>query len=255
MNHEQSAMQVVRRSFRLGSVLAMVGIAASVASPSAFAAYEVITVTNGGTIDGVVTLTGAKPAEPAITVTKNQDYCGSTIPNPTYVVDASGGLGDVIVYLKDITKGKAAPTEPVVLDNLHCMFAPRATGAMVGQKIKVTTGDPILHNTHLQDAATNATIFNVAMPFKGFSVTKPLPGSPEMINIKCDAHEWMHAWIMELDHPYFATTDAAGHFSFKDVPPGNYTLVAWHETAGEKSAPVVVAAGKATKSTITLAAK
>jgi hypothetical protein len=233
----------------------MLGIAASLASPAAFAAYEVITVTNGGTIDGVVTLTGAKPAEAAITVTKNQDYCGATIPNPAYVVDASGGLGDVIVYLKDIPKGKAAPTEPVVLDNLHCMFAPRATGAMVGQMIKVTTGDPILHNTHLQDAATNATIFNVAMPFKGFSVTKPLPGSPEMINIKCDAHEWMHAWIMELDHPYFATTDAAGHFTLKDVPPGNYTLVAWHETAGEKSAPVVVAAGKATKSTITLAAK
>ena len=254
MNSEKSAMQVARSARRL-SGLAMLGIAASVASPSAFSAYEVIAVTNGGTIDGVVTLTGTVPAEAPITVTKNQDYCGATIPNPTYVVDASHGLADVIVYLNDITKGKAAPTEPVVLDNLHCMFAPRSTGAMVGQMIKVTTGDPVLHNTHLQDAATNATIFNVAMPFKGFSVTKPLPANPEMINIKCDAHEWMHAWIMELDHPYSATTDAAGHFTLKDVPPGNYTLVAWHETAGEKSAPVVVAAGKATKSTITLAAK
>jgi len=255
MNKEQSPVQVARRPFRPLSGLAMLGIAASMASPSAFAAYEVITVTNGGTIDGVVTLTGAKPTEAPITVTKNQDYCGATIPNPTYEVGTGGGLGDVIVYLKDITKGKAAPTDPVVLDNLHCMFAPRVTGAMVGQMIKVTTGDPVLHNTHLQDAATSATIFNVAMPFKGFSVTKPLPASPEMINIKCDAHEWMHAWIMELDHPYFATTDAAGHFTLKDVPPGNYTLVAWHETAGEKSAPVVVAAGKDTKSTITLAAK
>lgn len=255
MNNGKSAMQAARWSCLRLSGLAMLAIAAAVAPPSAFAAYEVITVTNGGTIDGVVTLTGAKPAEAPITVTKNQDYCGATIPNPTYAVGAGGGLGDVIVYLKDITKGKAAPTDPVLLDNLHCMFAPRVAGAMVGQKIKVSTGDPVLHNTHLQDAATNATIFNVAMPFKGFSVTKPLPANPEMINIKCDAHEWMHAWIMELDHPYFATTDATGHFAIKDVPPGNYTLVAWHETAGEKSGPVVVAAGKATKSTITLAAK
>jgi len=255
MRNEKSAMQVERRSFRLLSGLAMLGIAASVASPPAFAAYEVIAVTNGGTIDGVVTLTGAKPAEAPITVTKNQDYCGATIPNPTYEVGASGGLADVIVYLKDITKGKAAPTDPVVLDNLHCMFVPRVAGAMVGQMIKVTTGDPVLHNTHLQDAATSATIFNVAMPFKGFSVTKPLPGTPEMINIKCDAHEWMHAWIDERDNPYFATTDASGHFTLKDVPPGNYTLVAWHEAAGEKSTPVVVTAGKDTKSTITLAAK
>jgi hypothetical protein len=248
-------MLVAGRSFRLLPGLALLGIAASVASPAAFAAYEVAAVTNGGTIDGVVTLTGAVPAEAPITVTKNQDYCGATIPNPTYVKDASGGLADVIVYLKDITKGKAAPTDPVVLDNLHCMFAPRSMGAMVGQKIKVTTADPVLHNTHLQDAADNSTIFNVAMPFKGFSVTKPLPAKPEMINIKCDAHEWMHAWIMELDHPYYATTDAAGHFTLKDVPPGSYTLVAWHEAAGEKSTPVVVAAGKATKSTIALAAK
>ncbi len=255
MSNENSTMPVVRHSLRLLSGLAMLGIAAAVASPSAFAAYEVITVTNGGTIDGVVTLTGAKPAGAPITVTKNQDYCGTTIANPDYVVDASGGLADVLVYLKDIPKGKAAPTEPVLLDNLHCMFVPRVTGAMVGQMIKVSTGDPVLHNTHLQDAATNATIFNVAMPFKGFTVTKPLPGNPEMINIKCDAHEWMHAWIKEFDHPYYATTDASGHFTLKDVPPGNYTLVAWHETAGEKSAPVVVAAGKATKSAIMLAAK
>jgi len=255
MTNEQSTMHAAGRAFRILSGLAMLGIAAAVASPSAFAAYEVITVTNGGTIDGVITLTGTKPAGTPITVTKNADYCGASIPNPDYVVDASGGLGDVLVYLKDITKGKALPTEPVLLENVHCMFVPRVTGVMVGQMIKVTTADPILHNTHLQDASTNATIFNVAMPFKGFSVTKPLPDHPEMINIKCDVHDWMHAWLRELDHPYFATTDATGHFTLKDVPPGNYTLVAWHETAGEKSAPVVVAAGKSTKTTITLAAK
>ena len=97
MNNEDSAIQIARRSFRRWSGLAMFGIAASVTSPSAFAAYEVIAVTNGGTIDGVVTLTGAAPAEAPITVTKNQDYCGATIPNPTYMVGAGGGLGDVIV--------------------------------------------------------------------------------------------------------------------------------------------------------------
>jgi len=60
---------------------------------------------------------------------------------------------------------------------------------------------------------------------------------------------------MELDHPYFATTGADGHFTIKDVPPGTYTLAVWHELAGEKSAPVVVAAGQTVKSKITLAAK
>jgi hypothetical protein len=254
MNNRTSRMQCSRRSFWLPAGLAVLGIAASLAAMPA-SAYEVVTVTNGGTIDGVVTLSGAAAAGATIKTTKNQDYCGATIPDPTYTVDSAGGLANVIVYLKDITKGNAARSEPLVLVNDHCMFRPRVQGAMVGQQITISSNDPILHNTHPQNAETNATIYNIALPFKGFSVTKPLPANPELIKVKCDAHEWMHAWIMELDHPYYATTGTDGHFTIKDVPPGNYTLVAWHEAAGEKSEPVVVTGGKTTKSKITLAEK
>ena len=253
MNNGTSATQCARHSFRLAAGLALFGIAGSLAAlPSA--AYEAVAVNNGGTIDGVVTLSGAH-AGATITTTKNQDYCGASIPDPTYTIDSSGGLANVIVYLKDITKGKPGPTEPLKLVNEHCMFSPRVQGAMVGEQITISSDDPILHNTHPQNAETNATIYNIALPFKGFSVTKPLPANPELIKIKCDAHEWMHAWIMELDHPYYTTTGPDGHFTIKDVPPGSYTLAVWHEAAGAKSEPVVVAAGKTTKSNITLAAK
>jgi hypothetical protein len=238
-----------------GARIVIVGVVALLATRPVFAAYEVVTVTGGGTIDGVVTLSGTPPGGGPIKVTKNQDYCGATLPDPTYTVGAGGGLENVIVYLKDITKGKAAPAEPLALVNEHCMFSPRVQGAMVGESVKISSNDTVLHNTHPQNAETNATIYNVALPFKGFSVTKPLPGSPGLIKIKCDAHEWMHAWIMELDHPYYATTGADGHFTIKDVPPGTYTLVAWHEAAGEKAEPVVIAAGQTAKSKITLTAK
>ena len=243
------------RSFVVRARAAVVCVGALLVAQQALAAYEVVTVTNGGTIEGIVTLSGTAPGAASIKVTKNQDYCGQTIPDPAYTVDSSGGLANVIVYLKDITKGKAAPAEPLSLVNTKCMFSPRVQGAMVSQQVKISSDDPVLHNTHPQDAATNATIFNVALPFKGFSVTKPLPGMPTMIKVKCDAHEWMHAWIMELDHPYYATTGADGHFTIKDVPPGTYTLAVWHEAAGEKSAPVVVAAGQTVKPKLTLAAK
>jgi Polysaccharide lyase family 4, domain II len=243
------------QTFVVCASVTLVGVLALLASPPVLAAYEVVTVTNGGTIDGVVTLSGTAPTEPPIKVTKNQDYCGASIPDPTYTVGAGGGLENVIVYLKDITKGKAAPTEPLALVNEHCMFSPRVQGAMVGESVKISSNDTVLHNTHPQNAETNATIYNIALPFKGFSVTKPLPGSPGLIKVKCDAHEWMHAWIMELDHPYYTTTGPDGHFTIKDVPPGTYTLVTWHEAAGEKSEPVVVAAGQTAKSKITLAVK
>jgi hypothetical protein len=253
MNDRTSATQCAPHAFRLAAGLALFGIAGSLAAlPSA--AYEAVAVNNGGTIEGVITLSGA-PAGATITTTKNQDYCGASIPDPTYTIDSAGGLANVIVYLKDITKGKPGPSEPLKLVNEHCMFSPRVQGAMVGDQITISSDDPILHNTHPQNAETNATIYNIALPFKGFSVTKPLPANPELIKIKCDAHEWMHAWIMELDHPYYTTTGSDGHFTIKDVPPGSYTLAVWHEAAGEKSQPVVVATGKTTKSNITLAAK
>jgi hypothetical protein len=86
-------------------------------------------------------------------------------------------------------------------------------------------------------------------------VTKPLPALPMMIKVKCDAHEWMHAWIMELEHPYYVTTGFDGHFSIKDIPPGAYTLAVWHEAAGEQSADVVVTASQATTVRFELVAK
>jgi hypothetical protein len=216
--------------------------------------YTVEAVANAGTIEGVIKLSGAAPQIAPIEVTKNQDYCGQSIPEPVYLIGKGGGLQNVEVFLKDITKGKALLTDTIALVNDHCMFNPRVQGANVGQQIKISSNDPVLHNTHPQNASTNATIYNIALPFKGFSVTKPLPAIPELIKVKCDAHEWMHAWIWELDHPYFATTGDDGHFTIKDVPPGTYTLVAWHEAAAEKSISVTVVAGKTVTADIQLTA-
>jgi hypothetical protein len=223
----------------------------------ASAQYTVVPVTNGGTIQGVIKLSATAPTIAPIAVTKNQDYCGESIPNPVYVVGKDGGVQNVEVFLKDVTKGKALSTEPVAISllNTHCMFSPRVQGATVGQQITISSEDPVLHNTHPQNSETNATIYNIALPYKGFSVTKPLPATPQLIKVKCDAHEWMHAWIWEFDHPYFATTGEDGKFTIKDVPPGTYTLVAWQEAAGEKSISVTVAAGKTVTADIQLAPK
>jgi len=218
-------------------------------------AYEIEAVTGGGSIDGMVKLSGAAPPLAPITVTKNQDYCGKTIANPIYEVGKGNGLANVLVYLKEVPKGKAPPADPAELQNDKCMFHPRVQAAMAGQKLKISSDDPVLHNTHPQNMETNVTLYNVALPFKGFSVVKPLPDKPQMLKIKCDAHEWMHAWLMVLDHPYFATTDADGKFSIKDVPPGTYTLVVWHEAAGEKSEPVTVAANQHASAQVELSPK
>jgi plastocyanin len=215
------------------------------AGSAAFAAYEVVAVPNGGTIQGVVRLAGQPPVMAAIKTSKNQDICGLSIPSPLYEVGKDGALANVEVFLMDITKGKPNPARTIVLMNERCMFEPRVQGASVGEQIRIASDDSILHNTHPQNNETSATIYNIALPFKGFSVTKPLPATPQLIRVKCDAHEWMRAWIWEFDHPYYATTGKDGRFTLTDVPPGTYTLVAWHEVMGQKAASITVAPGKA----------
>jgi hypothetical protein len=225
----------------------LVAIAAVLALPvRAYASppYQVITVSGGGSIQGVVKLSAPAPAVAPIKTTKNQDYCGMSIPNPLYEAGKDMGLKNVEVFIKGIEKGKPNPTGTVTLLNNHCMFEPRVQGASVGQQLKIASNDPILHNTHPQVNDTSATLYNIALPYKGFSVVKPLPPVPELIRVKCDVHEWMRAWIWEFDHPYYAATDEDGRFKLPDVPPGTYTIVAWHEVMGQKEASVTVSAGK-----------
>ena len=196
----------------------------------------------------------ARRSNRAHQVTKNQDYCGQSIPSPVYSVGKDGGLQNVEVYLKGITKGKALSTDTISLVNEHCMFVPRMQGANVGQQIKISSNDPVLHSTHPQNASTNATIYNIALPYKGFSVTKPLPAIPELIKVKCDRTNGCTRGFGSSTIPTSRRLGMTGTSRSRDVPPGTYTLVAWHEAAGEKPISVTVSAGKTTTVAIELAA-
>ena len=63
-----------------------------------------------------------------------------------------------------------------------------------------------------------------------------------MIPFKCDVHGWMNAWIGVLDHPFYAVTTANGTFSLKGLPPGTYTIEAWHEKLGTQTQTITVGA-------------
>nr|NIS40998.1 carboxypeptidase regulatory-like domain-containing protein [Desulfuromonadales bacterium] len=62
----------------------------------------------------------------------------------------------------------------------------------------------------------------------------------------------MLGWVQVVENPYYFQTGADGTFSITDVPPGDYTLVVWQETLGEKEMPVTVAAKDTTNLDIDL---
>src|ERR1043165_1095257 len=98
---------------------------------------------------------------------------------------------------------------------------------------------------------------------KGFNTGQPIPGMIQkptfhhkevMVPFKCDVHGWMNAYVGVLDHPFFAVTDKDGKFSLKGLPPGTYTIEAWHEKAGTQTAQVTVGAKETKQANFTFKA-
>ena len=169
------------------------------------------------------------------------------------IVGESQGLLNVFVYVKDGLGafGFPVPTDPVVLDQDQCRYTPRVLGVRVGQPLSIRNSDPLLHNVR-----ANATInqpFNMSTPLEGVSFTRTFATREVMVPFKCDVHAWMTAYVGALEHPYFGTTAADGRVVLGNLPPGTYTLEAWHETLGTKTQQVTIAAKELANVTFTFA--
>ncbi len=208
-------------------------------------AYETAEVKNGGSIEGVVEFAGATvPKDTMLKLSSETKYCGTSLPAEKYLIKDKK-IANVVVYITDIKSGKAIPTEPVTITNIKCLFSPHVAVASKGGKLTQKNDDPIFHNIHTY--LNGKTMFNIGLPEKGSSVTKPLPRDG-LMEVTCDSHPWMHGYIMILDHPYGAVSKENGEFEINDIPAGTYAIEAWHEALGKmKVAAVKVESGKATK--------
>jgi hypothetical protein len=190
-------------------------------------AYEEIEITDGGTISGIVKFVGSAPKLEPIKVLKDQDTCGDAVPTEVLIINPQNqGLKNAVIYLEQVEKGKKVAMDEVVLDNTKCQFAPHVLVVPKKIKLPVKNSDPILHNTH--SFLGEGTVFNLALPLQGQVLEREIKKSG-VIRVQCDAHVHMSAWILALEHPYFAVTDENGNFKITTVPPGNYKIIAWHE--------------------------
>jgi plastocyanin len=222
--------------------IAFIFIGALLNAGRAAAEYKESVVTNGGTISGRVRVAGDVPVLPPQPVFKQKETCGEAVPDERLVIGQDAGLANAVLVLTDITAGKAVPRERAVhMDNRRCAFVPHVLNATVGQMIEITNSDPFLHDAHAM--LGSRTLFNVAIP-KGRTVHRPLAYAG-VAHINCNIrHTWMHAYLFIAEHPYHVVTDTNGRFTIADVPPGTYTLRAWHEMLGSVEQSVKVEAGK-----------
>jgi len=228
-----------------------IGLVCAFALPTV-SAYDAGPVKNGGSIVGVVRYDGPPPPAAKLTITKDQDVCGNDATDEQLVIGADGALANAVVSLSSVSRGKPFAEDAAVLDQKRCRYAPHVLLVPAGAPIKVVNDDGILHNVHTY-SRTNPPV-NVAQPGFKKEITIELE-EPESVPVKCDTHEWMSGVIVVMDHPYFAKTDDKGAFRLTDVPPGEYTLAAWHEKLAQKSAKVKVEADKESRVDFVLGSK
>lgn len=163
------------------------------------------------------------------------------------VVNADGTLMNVFIYVKDGLAGQKyeAPKTPVVFNQLSCRFEPHVFGIQAGQPLQILNSDPTLHNVHA--VASKNPQFNLGMPIQGMKLTKTFMSPEAMIKLKCEVHPWMVAYAGVVDNPFFAVSGSDGAFELKDLPPGTYTVEAWHEKYGAQTQSVTIGAADETK--------
>jgi len=189
-------------------------------------------------ISGTVKLKGTPKPEIPIQL---DAICGGLHPKPVttrhYVVGKDQGLANVFVYIKQGAKATPATGEAQTLDQTGCLYEPYVMGVVTGQKFKIKNSDTFMHNVHATPNPDKGNKeFNFAQPVKGQVNEKAFDKPEVLVRMKCDVHNWMFAYIGVVDHPYFAVTDKDGNFTIKNVPPGKYTVEAYHQKIGASGA-------------------
>ncbi len=206
---------------RIGTGLLLLAFACSKgekapSTPAATPAAVPVTPAGGGVVTGEVKFVGTAPANPPIDMSEEPKCKAEYTTAPreqVVVVNPNGTLADVFVYVKS-----GLP--------------------VVGQPLEIRNSDALLHNIKAMAKANRP--FNISQPAAGMTTTRSFAAPEVMLPFECNVHGWMHAFAGVLPHPFFSATGPAGTFTITGLPPGTYTIEAWHAKYGTQQATVTV---------------
>ncbi|MBI4788888.1 MAG: carboxypeptidase regulatory-like domain-containing protein [Chloroflexi bacterium] len=217
-------------------------LAPSAGTPGAPAGIDPATA---ATINGKVNFTGTAPQPKKIAMDAEPTCAAKYAEGPfaeNVVVNKDGNtLKNVFVYVKEGLGGKTfpAPQQAVVLDQSGCHYVPHVFGVQAGQTLTIRNSDGILHNIHPKPKTNKE--FNIGQP-RVMDTNRTFDKPEVMIPVFCEVHGWMNAYVGVLEHPFFAVSGDDGTFTIQGLPPGDYTLEAWHEEYGTQTQKFTVAA-------------
>jgi hypothetical protein len=212
------------------------------AAPAAGAA-PIIDEATAATFTGKALFTGRKPVMRPISMDATPACArqhGTAPRSEEVIVNENGTLRNVFVWVKDGLPNYQWPTpgEAATLDQKMCIYQPHVFGVMTRQNIEILNSDPTNHNIHPLPRINRE--WNESQPPGGDKKVKSFPRQEVMIPVKCNVHPWMRSYIGVISHPFFAVTGDDGSFTISGLPPGEYTVEAWHERYGTQEMKVTV---------------
>jgi plastocyanin len=226
------------RTKRMLPVLLVLAICPAVMCPSRLMA---------GTVSGKVTFTGTPAHMKPIDMSK-EPICAKQhakpIANEMVVTGPNNGLDNVVVYISSGAPDDGqVPSQTITYTQKGCQYIPHVLPMHVGQEFQIVNDDEATHNIHPLSKENNQ--WNKSQSPGGPPI-KEKYDKPEFIPVKCNIHPWMHGWFVVLNTSHYDVSRNAGSFSLPNLPPGKYTITAWHEDYGTLTADVTIT-GKETK--------
>ena len=235
------------------SIVTLIISISSLASTSGWA-YQEMEVTNGGTIQGKVTLIGEMPYPRIyhLILFPNIDMCAEVDTDDEmnrvledFKVSPDGGLKDVVVTLEHVNAGKPFNKEPINITAENCKFLPDVNVIRQGESFKIDNIDAVMHNSQVYQKERGKILLNIPIPAEEVSDGKiTFKKKYKIMQMICGMHEFMQTWGYRVQNPYYAQTKIDGNFKIDNIRPGEYKVTAWHYLIKRQSQKVKIAAGE-----------
>jgi plastocyanin len=194
---------------------------------------------NGG-VSGKVTYEGT-PAKPQTINMSQEPSCAKQYSKPVtaenVVTGPGNALENVVVYIAAGAPDDPPPSQPAILVQKGCRYAPHILAVQANQDFEIVNEDQTSHNVHTLPSSNRE--WNRSQP-PGAPPIEDRYARPEFIPIKCNIHPWMKGTLAVMKNSHYAITTGDGEFKLPNLPSGNYTITAWHESYGEQAQQITI---------------